>query len=108
MGLDIGIISIKYLERPKGIVYDFALHMAAEAGDNAYMFGEGNSWIPFTQRQTLGLLDDFARERSLSQAQRSEIQTWLGALPWLGNFEAPGQENDEDDNTPVIELHFNW
>lgn len=43
MGLDIGIISVKYLERPGGIVSKFAEHMAAEGAIKAYMFGDGGS-----------------------------------------------------------------
>ena len=53
MGLDIGIMKIEYLERPGGVVYDFAWHLAQEGAFDAYMFGEGNSCIPFTQRQVL-------------------------------------------------------
>ena len=53
MGLDIGIISITYLERPHGIAYEFAGKMALEASVDGYMHGEGNNWGAFTQRQVL-------------------------------------------------------
>ena len=44
MGLDIGIISIEYLERPSGIAYEFAWELAVEASAFGYMYGEGNNW----------------------------------------------------------------
>ena len=111
MGMDIGIISINYLQRPRGVVYEFAQHMAAEGAFNAYMFGEGGSWIPFSLRQTLRLLADYAREHNLSKAQREEIRRWLATLPWFGDSDVhwqDGEDEEGEDTSPVIELHFNW
>lgn len=123
MGLDIGIMKVEYVERPGGVVYDFAWHLAQEAADDAYMSGEGNSWIPFTQRQVLRMLDGFTRERGLAPTERLEVRSWLASLPWIGGWQdalPPGDGRDrEDDYHPVvdnddgrdggiIELHFNW
>ena len=114
MGLDIGIMKVEYLPRPRGVVYDFAREMAAEGAFDAYMFGEGNSWIPFTQRQVLRMLDTFTRERRLSPQERLEVRSWIESLPWVGWQDAlppPPQDpddEDEDDSGGVIELHFNW
>ena len=93
MGLDIGIISIRYLERPLGVAYEFAWELAAEANAFAYMGGPGNSYGPFNRGQLSRMLQSFAQQRSLTQEQISEIQSWIDSLPWNG-----------DD----IELHFNW
>ena len=93
MGLDIGIISIEYLERPSDIAYEFAWELAVEASTGGYMYGEGNNWGPFTRRRVRRLLESFSQQRSLTQEQTAEIQSWVDSLPW-----------DGDD----IELHFNW
>ena len=123
MGLDIGIMKVEYLTRPKGVVYDFACEMAAGGAFDAYMFGEGNSWIPFTQRQVLRMLDEFTRERRLSPQERLEVRSWLASLPWIGGWQdalPPGDgrdreggyhpvaDNDDGRDGGIIELHFNW
>lgn len=113
MGLDIGIMNVEYLERPGGVVYDFACEMAARGAFDAYMFGEGNSWIPFTQRQVLRMLDAFTRERNLSSAEQLKVRSWIELLPWTGWRDAlppPLHESDdkEEDDGGIIELHFSW
>ena len=123
MGLDIGIMKVEYLPRPRGVVYDFAREMAAEGAFDAYMFGEGNSWIPFTQRQVLRMLDKFASERGLSPQERLEIRAWLVSLPWIGGWQEalppsdgrdqeddyyPVVDNDDGRDGGIIELHFSW
>ena len=123
MGLDIGIMQVEYLERPGGVVYDFAWHLVQEGADDAYMFGEGGSWIPFTQRQVLRLLDEFTRERRLSPYERLEVRSWLASLPWIGGWHdalPPGDgrdqegvyypvvDNDDGRDGGIIELHFSW
>ena len=123
MGLDIGIMKFEYLERPGGVVYDFAWHLAEEGAFDAYMFGEGNSCIPFTQRQVLRMLDAFTRERGLAPQERLEIRSWLASLPWIGGWQEalppsdgrdqedgyyPVVDNDDGRDGGIIELHFNW
>lgn len=93
MGLDIGIISMQFLERPRGIAYEFAWELAAEANAFGYMGGPDNSYGPFTRRRVRRMLRNFAERKSLSQEQTAEIESWIDSLPW-----------DGDD----IELHFNW
>ena len=121
MGLDVGIISVRYLERPHGRAYEFAWELVVEASAFGYMYGEGNNWGAFTQRQVLHMLDDFAERQSLDSTTKSEILEWVRALPWIGWKDnlAPGELTDDEDNDPVpdsdqgqqgglIELHFNW
>ena len=123
MGLDIGIISINYLDRPQGIAYKFAWEMAVEASVGGYMYGEGNNWGAFTQRKMLRMLDQFAAHEDLNASSKAEILEWVRSLPWDGwrddfDLTAPS-DDDEDDYNPVldnqdeqdgglIELHFNW
>ena len=102
MGMDVGIISIEVLERPGGIVYEFMEHMAIEGAPDAYMFGEGDSWIPFTERQAMTMLDEFAQERGLLPEERQEVHEWLTSLPWVGS------QNPRSPHDGGIELYFNW
>jgi hypothetical protein len=106
MGLDIGIISINYLERPTGIAYDFAWEMAEEASAHGYMHGEGNNWAAFTQRRVLRLLDRFVRSHGLSDSDKAEILTWLQSLPWDG-WRDNLLPDDNSEESGLIELHFN-
>lgn len=123
MGLDIGIISIRYLDIPKGIPYRFAWELAIEASVDGYMSGSGDNWAPFTQRKVLKMVDEFVQNRDLSPDDKSEILNWVQSLPWedwQDDFGPATPTNaDEDDYDPVldhddgqdgglIELHFNW
>ncbi|MBI4328994.1 MAG: hypothetical protein HY685_03910, partial [Chloroflexi bacterium] len=120
MGLDIGIIRITYLDRPRGITYDFAWEMAQEASVSGYMHGEGNNWAGFTQRQVLGLLEDFANRRNLPDLVKADILAWLRSLPWDAWDDdldiSVAQDDDHDammdgpneQDGGLIELHFNW
>ena len=97
--------------------------MAEESAPDAYMFGEGGSWIPFTQRQVLELLDVFAARRSLSAVDRRLVIEWLMELPWIGggrdalppddgrNSEDgyhAAMDNDDLRDGGLIELHSSW
>ena len=98
---------------PTEIIYKFAWEMAIEGVFDAYMTGESQSYIPFTQRQVLRMLDEFTRERRLSAHERLEIRSWIESLPWIGWADAlppPARDPDdeEEDVGGLIELHFNW
>ena len=123
MGLDVGIISIKYLGVPKERPYRLAWRLAEDGAPDAYMFGSGNSWIAFTQRQVLRILDDFADQHELTPEEMQEVRAWLESLPWIGGWHDPLPPDDgrdrEYDYQPVrdnddygdggnIELYFNW
>lgn len=122
MGLDIGIISIRYLERPQGVAYEFARELAAEASVNGYMYGEGNNWGAFTQRQVIEMLDRFVEREALDSDATAEVLAWIQSLPWDGwrdDLALDGLQDSDDDFSPVldvepdrdggvIELHFNW
>jgi hypothetical protein len=123
MGLDIGIINIRYLDRPEGEAYEFAWELAIAASGSGYMYGEGNNWAPFTQRRVLRMLEEFAEARGLDQSGRTQILQWLQSLPWDGWRDdldlSTASADEEDDSSPIpdgsgkragglIELHFNW
>lgn len=93
MGLDVGVISIRYLERPSGHAYEFAWEMAVEASGSGYMSGEGNNWGYFERDDVRELLDGFSAREKLSAEERESVWAWVESLPWKGDG---------------IELHFNW
>ena len=93
MGLDIGIMSVNVLDRPRGHTYQFAWELAHEASAYGVMHGPGNSVGYFTKNQVRRLIVAFARQNGLSREQRAEVWAWVESLPWDGH---------------EIELHFNW
>lgn len=93
MGLDIGIISVQYLDRPSGYTYEFMKEMAIEASADGYMTGAGNNWGLFYKLQLARMLLRFAAQEGLTRDETREVWRWVQSLPW-----------DED----FIELHFNW
>lgn len=104
MSLTVKMLFTKDLDQPDGAAYHFAQYMAEEGVDLAYMSGEGHSWIPFTQQETLRMLEAFVRERGLSWRQRKEVEAWLESLPWVGEHKPFAAEEDG----PGIELYFSY
>ena len=105
MGLDVGIISINYLERPRDNTYQFAWELAIEASVNGYMYGEGNNWGAFIQRQVLHMLDDFAETQRLDASAKAEILAWVRSLPWDGWQDnlVPADTTHADGYNPVLD-----
>ena len=93
MGLDIGIISITYLDRPLGRAYDFAQELAQQTIWDGYMSGNGNSWGPFTRDGVMKRLEEFSIEHSLSTQEQAEVREWVESLPW---------------NDGSLDFHFSW
>ena len=108
MGLDVGIISIQYLPRPRGPAYDFAWELADEAQISGYMSSEGNNWAAFTQREVLLLLEERVRRKTLGAVAEVEILMWIRSLPWDEWQDDLDLVSDPDDDAGCIELHFNW
>ncbi len=120
MGLDIGIIHIEYLPRPRGRAYEFARELAVDASTDGYMNGADNNWGPFTQRQVLQKLDAFAADKRLGATAKAEVLTWVRSLPWedwRADFDPYALQDDDHDpvmdgpdetDGGIIELHFWW
>ncbi len=43
MGLDVGVVQIDYLDRPRGAAYRFAWHLAGEWDDDAWEVSSGEN-----------------------------------------------------------------
>ena len=93
MGLDVGIMSVQVLDRPRGNSYRFAWELAHEAASLGVMSGEGNCLGYFTRNEVRRLVVEFARQNGLTREQRAEVWAWVESLPWDGH---------------EIELHFSY
>ena len=93
MALDIGIISVTYLDHPSGRAYDFAMEMAQGAVWDGYMHGIGNSWGVFSKDEVMEMVEEFSLERGLSVQERTGVMEWVESLPW---------------NDGSLDFHFSW
>jgi len=89
MGFDVGVMNVEYLERPRGIVYEFIVELAISAGCS----GEGNAFGFFSRDEMKEYAEDFLKDKAASQEQINEVEQWIEGLPW------------DDGN---ITLTFNW
>lgn len=98
MGLDVGVVSISYLERPAQPIYDFLQELADDAAVNAGAEYWGGTWdsnalTELERRKMLAKARQFAKEEALLKSDTDKLTKWVRSLPWDGN---------------TIMLHFNW
>ena len=92
MGLDIGVVQIKYLRRPDQPAYDFAWHLNINE-DDADWNGSSSTFVEYTRETLLEQLDRYVSENRLAQSDKERLRCWVDGLPW------------KDD---VIMLHLAW
>jgi len=90
MGFDVGTVSIKYLERPPGIAYEFIKHLA----ENSSCVGEGNAFGFYLRSELEEEAREFLTRMNASPEQFGEIEKWMNSLPW--------------DDDGYLALTFNW
>ena len=92
MGLDVGVVTIQYLERPQEPVYRFLNELLNEAAeglevedDDDWVWEgswEGNSLVEFSQdyleRRTIA----WATNNNVGDDGRAVLANWVSALPW--------------------------
>ena len=94
MGLDVGVVSINYLDRPIGAIYDFLWYLNVNAEQAEWLTGaEGSTFIEITRDTMDEQVRRFQSENKLSQNASERISRWIASLPWKGD---------------VIMLHFGW
>ena len=123
MGLDVGTLTVQYLQRPMGVAYEFAWELAEAASEDHFVSGGGGRWAPFSQRAMVELLDEFTGRRRLVGAQRDELESWIASLPWIAwqpNLAVTtphdqgrtarffSDDYDEAKDGGFVELYFNW
>jgi len=77
MGIGISIFTTKAIETPDR---EFAFRLSEEC----QCVGEGNAFGWFSKEEILDILDTYATSKQLSEAEKSEIQSWVKNLPWNG------------------------
>ena len=83
MGLDVGVVRLTYLERPRGAAYRFACHLAENYWEADWEFGEGGNTLAQYDEETLErLAAEFAESQGLSRNERAEVMGWVAALPY--------------------------
>ena len=83
MGLDVGVVTFRYLERPRGATYRFACHLAENYWEAGWEFGEGgNTLAQYDEEMLERLAEDFAASEGLDDAGRETVLAWVGSLPW--------------------------
>jgi hypothetical protein len=94
MGLDVGVVRITYLERPKEPTYSFLQDLPADGMDEHWGGGwPGNTIVEFEREQLTQEATDWAMRRNLGANERTGLQSWIDNLPWDGD---------------TIMLHLNW
>ena len=93
MGLDVGVVNIKYLERPDQPIYDFLGQLAEYDPENWGEVWEGNSIMETTRRWMLAKAREYIENNSLTRDEATTIISWINSLPWQGD---------------TIMLHLGW
>ena len=94
MGVDVGVVRINYLQRPREPTYSFLYELA---GDNYCDFWgggwEGNAFLEITRRRMLSKARSYAKRKALPEEDLEKVIWWVKGLPWDGD---------------TVMLHLNW
>ena len=95
MGLDVGVVTIQYLDQPREPVYAFLNELLNEAAvgleaeeDDEFVWDAswaGNGLVEFDQGYLERRTTQWATDRNLSDAERAALADWVSALPWKDN-----------------------
>ena len=93
MGLDVGVVAINYIPDPQPPVYDFLYDMLLNPytgiddghdDDEEYWGGSwsGNEFYEFGRAGLISRVENWARARAVSMAEKDDLISWVEALPW--------------------------
>ena len=95
MGLDVGVVTIEYLERPAQPMYGFLQDLMAEPDvgideDDEYegYWGDGwgeNAFYEFYRDGLTARANGWANEKNLSTTDRDALLEWINRLPYRGD-----------------------
>ncbi len=96
MGLDVGVVSIEYLERPAQLMYGFLQDLMADPDVGTefdpfdYVPGwgdgwEGNAFYEFDRDVLLRRADGWAVKKNLDAVERAMLLRWVDDLPYRGD-----------------------
>ena len=88
MGLDVGVVTIEYLERPGQPMYGFLQDLVVDPGmgwedDDTW----GGSWdnnglYEFNRVGLRKRANNWANNKRLGQAEKVKLRRWINSLPW--------------------------
>lgn len=93
MGLDVGVVSIKYLERPDQPIYDFLWQVAEYDSQNWGEVWDGNAILETTRSWMLNKARKYIRDNRVTKEDADKVVAWVRGLPWVGG---------------TIMLHLGW
>ena len=95
MGLDVGVVNIRYLDQPQEPVYTFLNELLNEAAlgldaeeDDEFVWDAswaGNGLVEFDQGYLERRITAWADANSIDAAGRAKFADWVSALPWKDN-----------------------
>ena len=96
MGLDVGVVSIDYLDRPGQPMYRFMWELMANpdtgmgdtAGDDEYWDGGGtgeSAFYEFTRDGLVNRANGWAAAQNIGDTERSTLLDWIENLPYRGD-----------------------
>ena len=94
MGLDIGVVRIRYLDRPSGAAYRFAWNLAGEWDYGSWQVSSGeNSFMEFEYNHLINRAAEYVSAEGLGSNDAHHVMRWVRNLPWEGG---------------TIMLHMGW
>ena len=94
MGVDVGVVNITYLDRPKEPIYHFLWIIAQGGFDEDWGGGwSGNTFAEFKRESLTEGATRWADDKGLTPQERIDLFRWIEELPWTNNH---------------IMLHLNW
>ena len=87
MGLDVGIVKIKYVETLRGPVRGFLAELAVNLDWDDEVWGggwEGNVFLQILRDDLESKVQVYCSEKNLSQGDAATLASWVEGLPWDG------------------------
>ncbi len=98
--MDVGVVTIDYLERPRGPVHDFLASLSLDPTlgdcDDEYeaeddFDGEDYVWslnaiVEFSRQYLDWRVDRWVTSRNIYATTKSELRHWIDNLPWKNDY----------------------
>ena len=95
MSLDVGVVTIQYLDQPEEPVYAFLNDLLDEAAwgldaeeDDEFVWDAswaGNGLVEFDQGYLDRRMTQWATDRNLGATEQAVLADWSSSLPWKDN-----------------------
>ena len=95
MGLDVGVVSIQYLDQPQEPVYAFLNYLLDEAAwgleaeeNDEFVWDAswaGNGLVEFDQSYLERRMTQWMTDNNLGDTERVSLADWVSSLPWRDN-----------------------